>query len=357
MAECGITTEPRTARAGARRRVTMTDVARAAGCSQATVSCVLNANFSVQISEPTRERVLRVARELGYEAPILAGLAPSPGPGAIAFVIDSLVSSPEGVVALDGVRQAVRPHGYVVLAAETQNDPELEPRTLGLLLDHGLRGLIYACLFTRRVVLPPLVAATSTPVALLNCYTEPAGDLPAVVPGEFDGGRHATELLIAAGHRRIATITGEPFMEAARDRLDGYRTALACAGIAFDPALVVEGDWSASAGYRATSALLGVEPAPTAIFCQNDRMAVGCFEALKESGRRVPADMSVVGYDDDEIARHLFPPLTALVLPHRAMGCWAVERMLRPAASPGPHPVTRLECGLVVRESVGPPRR
>lgn len=353
-----ITTVPDTApgRVAGRRRVTMTDVARAAGCSQATVSCVLNANFSVQISEATRGRVLRVAHELGYEAPLMAGLSPAAaqGPGAIAFVIDSLVTSPEGVVALDGVRQAVKRFGHVVLAAETNNDPELEPRTLGLLLDQAVSGLVYACLFTRRVVLPQILRATDTPVVLLNCYADPA-ERSAVVPGEIEGGGRATEALVAAGHRRIATITGEPFMEAARDRLTGYRRALARAGLPFDPALVVEGDWSASAGYRATRALLGLDRTPTAIFCQNDRMAIGCYEALKECGRRVPQDMSVVGYDDDEIARHLFPPLTTLVLPHRAMGRWAVEQILNPAGV-GPHPVSRLECELVERQSVAPPR-
>ena len=338
----------------------MTDVARAAGCSQATVSCVLNANFSVQISEATRERVLGVARDLGYEAPALSGLTAAlaaTGPGVVAFVIDSMVTSPEGIVALDGLRQALKPLGYVVLVAETNNDVDLEPRTLDLFIERQVQAIVYACIFTREISLPPVLEATDIPVVLLNCYTKRLRQ-PAVVPSEIAGGQRAAEVLIGAGHRRIGTITGEPFMEAARDRLEGYRRGLASADIPFDPRLVVEGDWSASAGYRATRELLGLGQPPTAIFCQNDRMAIGCYEALKESGLRIPQDMSVIGYDDEEIARHLFPPLTTLILPHRAMGRWVIEQYLHwPRTRAGRYPVTKLECELVERQSVGAPGR
>ena len=350
-------------RVGGRRRVTMTDIARAAGCSQATVSCVLNANFSVQLSDATRERVLAVARDLGYEAPALPGLSGAVAPvaaRAIAFVVDSLVTSPEAVVAIDGIRQGVKGLGHVVVAAETGNDPVLEPRTLGMFIDQKVLAIVYACLFTREVTLPAILDGVDMPVVLLNCYSADFAR-PAVVPSEIAGGQRATEVLITAGHRRIGTITGETFMEAAQDRLEGYRRALASADIPFDPALVKEGDWSPSAGYRGTRALLALDAPPTAIVCQNDRMAIGCYEALKEGGLSIPGDMSVVGYDDDEIARHLFPPLTTLILPHRAMGRWAVEQVLHGSGPGGAsrgtarYPVTKLECELVTRRSVARP--
>ncbi|TIV22154.1 MAG: LacI family transcriptional regulator, partial [Mesorhizobium sp.] len=142
-------------------------------------------------------------------------------------------------------------------------------------------------------------------------------------------------------------------MQAAQDRLKGYRRALATADIPFDPELVVEGDWSASAGYAATVKLLGLKERPTAIFCQNDRTAIGCYEALKEAGLHIPQDISVVGYDDEEIARHLFPPLTTSILPHLAMGQWAIEQLeTPPTPGRGRYPITKLECPLVERESV-----
>ena len=136
--------------------------------------------------------------------------------------------------------------------------------------------------------MPALVYELDIPVILLNCYTADHA-FPAVVPSEIAGGQHSTRHLIRHGHRRIATITGEPWMEAAKDRLKGYRRALATADIPFDPELVVEGDWSASAGYAATEKLLALKDRPTAIFCQNDRTAIGCYEALKEAGLRIPA--------------------------------------------------------------------
>ena len=119
---------------------------------------------------------------------------------------------------------------------------------------------------------------------------------------------------------------------------------------------MAHGDWSASAGHAATRRFLALERPPTAIARQNDRMAIGAYEALKEAGLAIPGDVSVVGYDDEEIARHLHPPLTTLVLPHRAMGEWAVERWLAGDPRCPPHPTIELDCPLVERASVAPPR-
>jgi LacI family transcriptional regulator len=118
---------------------------------------------------------------------------------------------------------------------------------------------------------------------------------------------------------------------------------------------VFNGDWSASAGYEATRKILDLPEVPTAIFCQNDRMAIGCYEALKEAGYEIPRDMSVVGYDDEEIARHLHPQLTTSVLPHRAMGQWIAEQ-LADGEVDSRYPLTKLECPLVERASVDKPR-
>jgi LacI family transcriptional regulator len=133
---------------------------------------------------------------------------------------------------------------------------------------------------------------------------------------------------------------------------------LATADIPFDGELVIEGDWSASAGYTATMELLKLKERPTAIFCQNDRTAIGCYEALKEAGLSIPGDMSVIGYDDEEISRHLHPQLTTSILPHRAMGQWCIEQLDQLANSKGKrHPITKLECPLVERQSAAAPRR
>ena len=346
---------------GAGGRVTMTDIARAAGCSQATVSFVLNNTPGIKLSPQTRERVTEAARSLGYRLPAAnTGRQSSTATmldGVIGFMVDQLATSPEAVVAIEGARQASWNAGNVVLVAQTMNDPVMEPRAVEALKAQRLSGLIYMTIFTREIDAPAFLYELDIPVVLLNCHTADYA-FPAVVPSEIAGGQTATRHLIGHGHRRIATITGEPWMQAAQDRLKGYRRALATADIPFDPDLVIEGDWSASAGYAATVRLLALKERPTAIFCQNDRTAIGCYEALKEAGLHIPQDMSVIGYDDEEIARHLFPPLTTSILPHLAMGQWAIEQLETPPAAGDRHPIVKLECPLVERQSVAaPPKR
>ncbi len=345
----------RNAAQDARRRITMTDVARAAGCSQATVSLVLNGVTGIKLSQSLKDKVIAAATELGY---VLPPAESRPGAatatGTIAFVVDQMATSPEAIVAIEGARQASWDDGNVVVAAQTLSDPQMEQRTLKALTGRGTIGVIYMAIFTRQLTVPALLYELDVPVVLLNCTSED-GAFPAVVPAEVKGGETATRHLIEQGHARIATITGEPWMDAARDRLAGYHDALEAAGIAHDPELVIEGDWSASAGYEATMKLLALAERPTAIFCQNDRMAIGCYEALKEAGLSIPDDISVVGYDDEEISRHLHPQLTTVILPHRQMGQWAVKA-LGAKKEKQPVPVTALECSLVRRASVGRPR-
>ena len=346
-------------RTGRRGRVTMTDIAKAAGCSQTAVSFVLNSTPGMRVSQSTRDRVLEVARELGYEVPGSSAAGWRVGAarldGVIGFMVDQLATSPEAVVAIEGAREASWNAGNVLLVAQTLNDPVMEPRALQALAASGISALIYMTIFTREVEMPDYFHELDIPVVLLNCYTRDYA-FPAVVPSEIAGGQNATRHLIAHGHQRIATITGEPWMQAAQDRLTGYRRALATADIPFDPDLVIEGDWSASAGYAATMKLLALKERPTAIFCQNDRTAIGCYEALKEAGLRIPEDISVVGYDDEEISRHLVPALTTSVLPHMAMGQWAIEHLGVPApVRQRRHQITKLECSLVKRASVSAP--
>ncbi len=352
--------EPRRFSADAPRRVTMTDIARLAGCSQATVSFVLNKANGVKISEAMRNRVIEAARTLNYAATSLAHHDFGGGAAALnlaqsdmlGFVVDQLATSPEAVVAIEGVRQAMWDQGRVMMVAQTMNDPEMEEKVLRTMVAKGANALIYMTIFTRKVTLPAWIGDLAVPVILLNCYTA-ARSFPAVIPGEVAGGQKAVQHLIDNGHRRIGVITGEPWMEATRDRLKGYRRALIGAKIAFDPALVIEGDWSASAGYDSTRRLLALAERPTAIFCQNDRMAIGCYEALKEAGIVIPDGMSVVGYDDEEISRHLHPQLTTVVLPQRAMGAWAVKVIATGRKRPSKGcPVTKLDCDLIVRLSV-----
>ena len=186
----------------------MTDVAREAGCSQATVSFVLNRNESIKISPQMRERVFAAARALGYSAaagPVVASEVEFGTGEMIGFAVDQLSTSPEAIVAIEGARQAAWASGNVILVAQTQSDPKMEPKTLRALTGKDVAALVYMTIFTREVEPPAYLYELDIPVVLLNCYSVDHA-FPAVVPGEIAGGQSATEHLIRNGHTRIATI-------------------------------------------------------------------------------------------------------------------------------------------------------
>ncbi|MBQ1202405.1 MAG: substrate-binding domain-containing protein, partial [Loktanella sp.] len=168
-------------------------------------------------------------------------------------------------------------------------------------------------------------------------------------PAERRGGEEATKTLLQAGHRRIAFICGESWMEASEQRQEGYERALRAAGIPIDPRLIAEGNFLPSGGREATLKLMDGPAFPDAIFCANDLMAVGCYEALKELGKKIGQEIAVMGYDDQEIAQHLSPGLSTVLLPHREMGQWCVRQLLD-FSKAGPT-IERLTCPVVMRDS------
>jgi LacI family transcriptional regulator len=270
----------------------------------------------------------------------------------IGLVVDEISTAPRLSSASDGIREKAWEFGLTVSLAVTRGDPEMEELVLTQMLRQPLVGIIYGTILTRRVEPPPSLRAG--PSVLLNCY-DAERQLPSVVPGDFLGGRTATERLISAGHLRIGMINGQAGIDASRDRLRGYRQALASHDIPFDPALAQPGNWEPSSGYDGTRVLMALAEPPTAIFCANDMMAVGCYEALKELGLRIPEDVAVIGFDDREIAQFARPPLTTLVLPHYEMGVAAAEYLIDHAAGlPARPALIKIECPLVERLSVGP---
>jgi LacI family transcriptional regulator len=336
------------------RGPTMMDVALAAGVSQTTVSLVHNNTLGARLSTATRQRVRDAARELGYRLPRHAPVAADPvGSTVIGFISDEISTDPWCALQLDGVRERAWENGLTVAAGVYHSDDALEAAVLEQMLAQPLAGLIYGTILTRRV--RPSPHFYRVPTVLLNCYV-PDHSVASVVPGELLGGYVATLELIRAGHRRIAHIHGQSWTDPSRDRLSGYRRALAEYDILFDPALVRPGNWEPPTGYEHTAALMDLPDPPTAIFVANDMMAVGCYDALKERGLRIPEDVSVVGYDDREIAQFMRPPLTTVVLPHHEMGLQAAATLIDGHIRPeGRQPQVKVECALVPRESVGPP--
>ena len=309
-----------------RGRPTMADVARIAGVSQSSVSLVLNEMTGARISAETRQRVFDAARQIGYNLPAVRRDSPETERRTIAYLVDEISTSPHPVVNLDGARDFAFAQGVLVAAHVTRSNPELEAATIhAIRRDRSVIGVIYSTIFTRRITVPR--GLEEIPTVLLNCHAEPRRFL-SILPGEVAGGFAATAHLTALGHKRIGFINGEPWMDAAADRLKGFRQALATADIAFDESLLRNGDWLPLTGYHHTLDLMAMPNPPTAIFCGNDLMAIGAMEAASELGLKVPDDLSIMGYDDQELARYTHPPLSTLVLSNYEMGQRAAEALI-----------------------------
>jgi len=335
------------------RRPTMMDVAAMAGVSQATVSLVLNGSPGAKLSDATRKRVNQAAKELGYQL-VRRGQSTPPGEGStIVFVADESTTDPWMALAFEGARDKALEFGINVCLFVSHGDGETEAMIVNQMRQLPLLGFVYGTILTRRVDLSP--AFMDQDVVLLNCYDEKR-KLPSVVPGDLLGGRTATERLIEAGHSRIGFINGQQGIDASRDRMKGYRQALSSNDIPFEPGLVRPGNWEPSSGYAMTHELMTMDNPPGAIFCANDMMALGCFDALSELGLNVPDDVAVIGFDDREIAQHTHPPLTTLILPHYEMGEIAAEQIMDIAGGLSARPTQiKVECALVERDSVEKP--
>lgn len=331
----------------------MMDVAARAGVSQATVSLVLNGSPGARLSEATRKRVKKAADELGYKLARRGQSRAPSGKKVIGFVADELSTDPWMALAFDGAREKALEYGVTMTLAVTRGEDEKEAVVFDQLLRQQLLGVIYGTILTRRV--DPPKALNKWPSVLLNCY-DAKRELPSVVPGDLVGGRAATEHLIKAGRKRIGIINGQHGIDASRDRLRGYKQALSSYDIPFDPALVFPGNWEPSAGYEGTNVFMALDQPPDAIFCANDMMALGCFDALKEKNLRIPDDIAVIGFDDREVAQFMRPPLSTLILPHYEMGMIAAEMLIDSAGGLKNSPnQIKVECLLVPRDSVGDP--
>ncbi len=338
-------------------RPSIRDVAEAAGVSVTTVSHVLNDWEGARVNEETRRRVRTVASQLGYAPNRLARGLRMQRSNLLAMISDHIAITPHAGRVILGAQETASVRGWTLMLFTTAGDPATEERDVRALRAHQVDGVLYASMFHRVVRVPP--GLEGVPVVLVDARTEDGGP-DAVVPDEVRGGRDATEELIRQGHRRIGLPWNRDDIPATHGRLAGHRDALAAAGLPFDPALVVAEESESGGGYLASRRLLALPDRPTALFCFNDRMAMGAYHAAAEVGLRIPDDLSVIGFDNQAyVADGLYPGLTTMALPHYEMGVWAVERILdlieRPGDGDGPVTPQLLPCPLIRRASVGPP--
>ncbi len=330
---------------------TIKQVADRAGVSFKTVSRVLNNDPNV--ATVTRERVLQAIEALDYRPNLAARHMRTGRSQIIGFITDEIATTPFAFNIVKGAQHQAWLNDQMLLVVNTERDPDIEENALNMMLQRRVEGIIYATMYHRAVNPPDLLR--EVPAVLLDCYSEDRS-LPSVVPDEAYGGRQATEILLQKGHRRIGFINVDFVVNhpAAAGRLEGYRQALAAYGLPFDEELVRYGNTMADQGYLHTRTLMKLPNPPTALFCGTDRTAMGAYDALKELGLRIPEDIAVIGFDNQElIAAYVRPALSTMALPHYEMGEWSVQYLLEhPQAQPDKPVQAKILCPFIERESV-----
>lgn len=326
---------------------TIKDVAKLAGVSIATVSRALNGER--RITETTRSTVERAAQQLGYQGNVLARNLRAKSNRTILVIVPNITAFFSGV--LQGIEDELGPDYYVLLG-NTKNDRRREESFLNLLLQRGADGAIVTSVRTGSTQLLDL--SRKIPVVLACQYLEDPL-LPTVSVDNVRAAMEAATYLVNLGHRRIAHLAGPLDIVVSRDRVRGYSLGLAGAGLPSDPTLVKEGDFTYESGYERTRELLSQPGRPTAIFASSDEMAAGAIRAVQHQGLRVPQDVSVVGFDDTQIASIFDLPITTVSQPVGEIGRTAVRLLLRLKADPsGETTRIKVDHHLVVRQSAGP---
>jgi len=330
----------------------MIDVARRAGVSQTTVSFVLNSDDTPNIPDETRQKVLDAVAELGYRPNVLAKSLRMKQSGIFGFVTDEIAITPHAGKIFEGAQDIAWENGKILILVNTKAKRDFENTAIDLLLGRQVEGVIYATMFHHPVSVPaPL---REIPTVLLDCFVEDR-QMPSVVPDEYKGGYTATKYLLDHDHRRIGFINNVDDIPATAGRLEGYKDALKSYDVPFESSLVYCDQSIQEGGYRGALELLRQPNRPTALFCFNDRMAMGAYDAIRKLSLQIPDDVAVIGFDNQElIAAHLYPSLTTMELPHYQMGSWAAQHLVAMLSeseysNPTQH---KIECRLVERESV-----
>lgn len=315
-----------------RKRATLADVAEVSGLSISAVSMILNDRPGSRLSDEARQKVQAAAEALGYRPNLAARALRTDTTQTIGFVSDLVASTRYASGLIRGALQEAKEMGHFLLVAETGGDDRQQDSAIAAMLDRQVDGLIFASMRAREMELP--VMSQKIDFVLLNATSK---DFDAcVLPDEYNGGKLAIETLIDAGHTDRIALLGEskgknsksPFQTiTVLRRFAGISDAMAQANLNF---LYSEKFdlWEPQEGYDAAKKVLQQPVLPTALLCMNDRIAFGAYQAVQERGLKIPDDISVISFDNDELALYLRPGLTTVALPHVEMGKVAIQRLL-----------------------------
>ena len=329
--------------------VTITDVARLAGVSPATASRALNGRGG--ISEETARRVRRAAEKLGYQPNGLArGLLS--GKSCTVGLITTDSFGRFSIPVMQGAEDAFGPGSISVFLCDGRGDRIREQHYLRTLLERRVDGIIVTG--KRQDLRDPIGLNLPVPVVYAMTHSSDPDDL-SLIPDEEQGAELAVRHLLSTGRTQIGHITGPDTFAAARLRSAAAEKVLAEAGLPLAGGSVMFGQWSEEWGRQAAAMLLRTAPGLDAIFCGNNQVARGTADIVRESGRRIPDDVALVGFDNWEvIATSCRPPLTTVDMNLRQLGHVAGQQLLDAIDGRGDSGLRKLPCSLVLRESTRP---
>ncbi|MBM3120836.1 MAG: LacI family transcriptional regulator [Chloroflexi bacterium] len=326
-------------------RPTIRDVARLAGVSHQTVSRVIN--HSEDVTPGTRDRVDTAILELGYRPSAIARSMARGETRTLACISPNLTDYTFASI-IEGAEQEARSQGYFLLSSSAIDANSFEELIDELVGHRRVDGLLIINPYAdaRHQLLPG-----GFPLVFVGAHSHGEG-IPSVCLDDQAAASAATRHLLNGGRRRLALITGPLAEDCSVDRRSGFLQALETAGIAFDPGLEVEGDWSATSGREALLGLARRGTLPDAVFAQNDRMALGVLRAARDLGLSVPGQLAVIGVDDMPLATHFDPPLTTMRQDMPRIGREAARLLLEIIKNPQAplHPI-KLPAELVIRQS------
>ncbi|USD65480.1 DNA-binding transcriptional regulator CytR [Vibrio sp. SCSIO 43136] len=331
---------------------TMKDVAQLAGVSTATVSrALMNPE---KVSSSTRKRVEDAVLEAGYAPNSLARNLRRNESKTIVTIVPDICDSYFSEI-IRGIEDAAVEHGYLVLLGNSGQQEKRESSLVNLVFTKQADGMLllgtqlpFDVSKPEQKNLPPLV---------MGCEFAPELELPTVHIDNLTSSFEAVNYLTQMGHRHVAQLKGPENTQLCHFRNQGYQQALRRAGITMNPDYQVEGDFSFESGEAAAAQLLSLPEPPTAVFCHNDVMAIGAIQKAKQMGKKVPEEISFVGFDDIQFAQYCDPPLTTISQPRYEIGRQAMLMLLEILKGRDVRAGSRLlDTKLVVRKSACPPR-
>lgn len=333
-------------------KISIKDIAKAAGVSHPTVSRALRDSPLVNVH--TKTRIKNLAREMGY-SPDAQARSLVTGRSYTVGVVVTTIADPFIAEVVQGIESTAHDNGYTVILSGSNSEPEREIAAVEMLRAKRVDGVIVTASRIGALYLEH-VERIGVPVVLINNHNEQSGHYTYTVTVDNRHGSYlATKYLIQIGHRRIAYITGPADHSSDADRMAGYRQALGQNSIPYDPTLAVPGDGRPTGGTRALRTLIEIRQPPSAVFCYNDMTAIGVLRAAQEANISIPGDLAVVGFDDIPFASFVYPPLTTIIQPKQEMGRLAMEMTLKLTEAEDPAKLElsdiMVEGELVVRES------